>query len=115
MLSFSIAFDPNKGIGYKNVMPWHIKDEFKIFRRNTMYKNIESNVYGDRKQKLPEVVEFVSCTSKVDGYNYNDKDIVGKIEVKINDEIVHEENIYVKKGITLSFLDKVKNWFKNLW
>jgi len=47
--------------------------------------------------------------------NYNDKDIVGKIEVKINDEIVHEENIYVKKGITLSFLDKVKNWFKNLW
>lgn len=40
MISFSVAFDPNKGIGYKNVMPWHIKEEFKVFRRNTMNKNI---------------------------------------------------------------------------
>ena len=40
MISFSVAFDPNKGIGYKNVMPWHIKEEFKVFRRNTMHKNI---------------------------------------------------------------------------
>ena len=40
MISFSVAFDPNKGIGNKNVMPWHIKEEFKVFRRNTMNKNI---------------------------------------------------------------------------
>ena len=50
------------------------KDNFKLKASDTLYKYIESNVYGDRKQKLPEVVEFVSCTSKVDGYNYNDKD-----------------------------------------
>ena len=49
------------------------KDNFKLKASDTLYKYIESNVYGDRKQKLPEVVEFVSCTSKVDGYNYNDK------------------------------------------
>jgi len=47
--------------------------------------------------------------------NYIDGDIIGKIEVNINNKVVHEENIYVKKGITLSFLDKVKKWIKNLW
>ena len=55
------------------------KDNFKLKASDTLYKYIESNVYGDRKQKLPEVVEFVSCTSKVDGYNYNDKDTGLKI------------------------------------
>ncbi len=55
------------------------KDNFKLKASDTLYKYIESNVYGDRNQKLPEVVEFVSCTSKVDGYNYNDKDTGLKI------------------------------------
>lgn len=40
MISFSVAVDPNYGIGYKGVMPWHIREEFKVFRRNTMFKNI---------------------------------------------------------------------------
>ena len=55
------------------------KDNFKLKASDTLYKYIESNVYGDRSQKLPEVVEFITSTSKVDGYNYNDKDTGLKI------------------------------------
>ena len=40
MISFSVAVDPHFGIGLKGAMPWHIPEEFKIFRRNTMFKNI---------------------------------------------------------------------------
>jgi len=40
MISFSVAIDPDKGIGYKGALPWHLKDELKIFKRNTLYKNI---------------------------------------------------------------------------
>jgi len=37
MISFSIAMDPNKGIGIKGGLPWHIKDELKIFKANTLH------------------------------------------------------------------------------
>ena len=40
MISFSVALDPNKGIGYKGALPWHLKDELKLFKQNTLYKNI---------------------------------------------------------------------------
>lgn len=40
MISFSVAVDPNNGIGYKGALPWHLKDELKLFKRNTLYKNI---------------------------------------------------------------------------
>ena len=40
MISLSVAIDPNKGIGYKGALPWHLKDELQIFKRNTMHKHI---------------------------------------------------------------------------
>lgn len=47
--------------------------------------------------------------------NYVDGDVIGKIEVIVNNEKVHDENIYIKKVQKLSFKDKIVNWFKNLW
>ena len=40
MISFSVAIDPNKGIGIKGSLPWHIKEELQLFKRNTMDKHI---------------------------------------------------------------------------
>ena len=40
MFSFSVAFDPNKGIGIKGVIPWHIKEQLQLFKKNTLNKNI---------------------------------------------------------------------------
>lgn len=75
MLSFSIAFDPNKGIGYKNVMPWHIKDEFKIFRRNTMYKNIVmgQTTYDNLPNKLKD--RYTTVVSIDKNYHPEDADV----------------------------------------
>lgn len=50
------------------------KDNFKLKASETLYKYIESNVYGDREQKLPEVSEFTNCNVSINSYNYKDKD-----------------------------------------
>ena len=47
--------------------------------------------------------------------NYNNNDEVGIVEVLINNQKVHEEKIYVEKKEDLSFWDKLKAWFSNLW
>ena len=49
-------------------------------------------------------------------YDYQSNDCVGNVEVIINGKTVHEEKIFVEKGdIKLSFWEKMKAWFKNLW
>ena len=64
MISFSVAVDPNYGIGIRGVMPWHIKEEFKVFRRNTMHKNIVmgqttyDNLPGPLKDRYITVVSI---------------------------------------------------------
>lgn len=40
MLTISIAMQENKGIGYKGRLPWHLKEELKLFKNNTIGKNI---------------------------------------------------------------------------
>lgn len=40
MLIISIAMDPNKGIGIKGALPWHLKEELKLFKANTLNKKI---------------------------------------------------------------------------
>lgn len=64
MISFSVAIDPNKGIGYKNVLPWHIKEELQVFKRNTLFKNIVmgqttfDNLPGKLKDRYITVVSL---------------------------------------------------------
>lgn len=49
-------------------------------------------------------------------YNYENNDKVGIVEVLINGKKVHEEDIFIlKDNKKLSFWDKVKAWFGNLW
>ena len=40
MFSFSVAFDKNRGIGICDRLPWHIKEELALFKKNTINKNI---------------------------------------------------------------------------
>ena len=40
MISFSVAVDPKLGIGKNGKLPWHIKEELQVFKRNTLNKYI---------------------------------------------------------------------------
>ena len=94
----------NQDVGGLEFIYSNNKDNFKLKASDTLYKYIESNVYGDRKQKLPEVSEFVSCTSKVDGYNYNDKES----GLKIFDTKSYVVNVTWKYKEDLGYANKAK-------
>ena len=55
MISFSVAIDPNKGIGIKGSLPWHIKEELQLFKQNTMNKHIlmGQTTYDNLPNSLP--------------------------------------------------------------
>jgi len=64
----------NQDIGGLDFVHTKIKENFKSKASDTLYKYIESNVYGDRQQKLPEVSDFVSCIVSIDPYKYNNEE-----------------------------------------
>lgn len=40
MFSLIVAFDENKGIGKDNKIPWHLSEDLKLFKANTINKKI---------------------------------------------------------------------------
>ena len=67
-MSFSIisAHDKNLGIGYKNTIPWHIPNDFKWFKTQTLNKTVimGMNTYFSLPEKfrpLPKRKNVVLC------------------------------------------------------
>ena len=91
------------------------KGEIEIIDENyytdKLYINNDFNYSLNNNEQNNVLLNFKLEKKK----NYNNNDEVGIVEVLINNEKVHEEKIYVKKEETLSFWDKVKAWFRNLW
>ncbi len=90
MISFSVAFDPNKGIGIEGSLPWHLKDELKIFKRNTMYKNIlmGQTTYDGLPRKLAD--RYITVVSIDPDYQPEDAevthDLIAFLKEHENDE-----------------------------
>lgn len=50
-------------------------DNFLLKAKDTMYKNIESNVYGDRKQELPVISKINLEDIKEEKFTINDEEV----------------------------------------
>ena len=76
MISFSVAVDPKLGIGKNNVLPWHIKDELKLFKANTLYHYIVmgQTTFDNLPRKL--VDRKVVVVSNDPGYTPKDPDAI---------------------------------------
>ncbi|MBQ6335322.1 MAG: dihydrofolate reductase [Erysipelotrichaceae bacterium] len=127
MISFSVAFDPNKGIGIKGALPWHLKDELKIFKRNTLYKNIlmGQTTYDGLPRKLKD--RYITVVSIDPDYVPEDAevthDLIGFLQEHENDDteyivcggasIYRQAYPYAKKAY-ISFVKEeyeVDTWF----
>lgn len=76
------------------------KDNFVLEAEETVYKYVEHNVYGNRKQKLPEVSN-VSVKEIRDGsYNYNDfiddKAYVVTVNLEYKEDLGYPTEVVVK-------------------
>ncbi len=91
------------------------KDNFKIiddsvYIEDTLYiKNSFTKIV-----KKEDVENFKIKYYLKSNINYQDKDNVGSANVYLNDKLIHSEPVYVKVG-KVSFWNKVKNWFKNIF
>ena len=76
------------------------RDDFEKIAKTTMYKQVESDVYGERKQKLPEVTKAYATVEK-GSFKYGDKTDDNAYIVSF--DIEYPEDLgYQKKGkITL--------------
>lgn len=81
------------------------RDDFESIAKTTMYKQIESDVYGERNQELPKVVK-VNTTATQTSFKYGDKTDDKAYSVAF--EIEYENDLeYQSKGtITLIHNDK---------
>lgn len=62
----------NMDIGGVQYISSHIKDNFVLKASDTIYKNVKSNIYGDRNQELP-IVNNVSINSITNvSFSYGD-------------------------------------------
>ena len=87
MLIISIAMQPDKGIGFKGVMPWHLKDELQLFKANTMGHTIVmgQTTYDNLPGKL-KGRHVVVCSFDPE-YELNDEDT----------EVIHDLDGYLKE------------------
>lgn len=68
---YSLASSINKNdVGGSQYVEEAYRDTFIRKAKDTIYANIENNIYGDRKQELPNVtqVEITKITKTKDGY-----------------------------------------------
>ena len=62
----------NLNIGGVEFVHSDIVNNFKEKANATIYKYVQSNIYGDRKQKLPEVKKVEILNTEQKTYKYND-------------------------------------------
>lgn len=90
MISFSVAVDPKLGIGKNGKLPWHIKDELQVFKRNTLNKNIlmGQTTYDNMPGKLKDRHTIVVSIDP----NYKVKDIDAEVIYDLIDFLKKHQN-----------------------
>jgi len=91
-ISLIAAMDKNRGIGFNNQMPWHIKEDFQWFRSKTMYKPVvmgkntlfsiggtlkgrENIVLSTKLEHVPDVTVLRSVADVL-AYTATDKEVM---------------------------------------
>jgi len=75
MISFSVAMEPDKGIGIRGSLPWHLKEELQLFKSNTLYKNIVmgQTTYDNLPRKLKD--RYITVVSIDPEYKAEDVEV----------------------------------------
>lgn len=86
-----------------------MKENFILKAQDTIYKNVKSNVYGDRKQSLPKVksVEITSATKK----NVSIGTAQDPLGYNVVAKVTYEKDLSYPKEITLTLVHKDKKLY----
>lgn len=84
MFSLSVAMDKNKGTGKNNSLPWHISEELKLFKANTINKHIVMGrkTYVNLPGKLSN--RIIHVVTNNNNFIDNDVEIIHDVDEFIN-------------------------------
>ncbi|MBP3890951.1 MAG: dihydrofolate reductase [Solobacterium sp.] len=103
MFVISIAMDENQGIGYKGALPWHLKEELKLFKENTLHQTLlmGQTTYDGLPRKLVDR-KIVVCSSD-SNYKVEDEDacVIYDLEAFLKEHENTEETIIVCGGASI--------------
>ena len=86
-----------------------IKENFILKATDTIYKYVESNVYGDRKQELPKVVSTTVTNVVKEAITYDSVSDQEGYTVTVT--IEYEKDMDYPKEVTLTFIHKEKKLY----
>ena len=92
----------NKNIGGVQFIHSNLQDDFISEASNTMYKYVKSNLYGNRKQKLPEVNNVE--VSEIKEIEYNNGDYVDNSGYEVIVEVGYVKDYEYPKMVTLTMI-----------
>lgn len=92
----------NTDIGGLDFIYEKIKDNLSKKARNTLYKNIQNNIYGDREQILPEVSETKVTSLK--NIEYKKEELIDKNSYEIRVDIKYKKDLKYKENVTLTLI-----------
>ena len=96
----------NKDIGGVEFVHKDAKENFILKAKDTLYKYIESNIYGDRKQDLPEVSRIDNV--KVETMKVNYKDINDEKAYKVVVNFSYKKDLGYTKQKLMIFVHEDK-------
>lgn len=78
-------------VGGKQFVYKKYQDDFEKYAMDSMYKTVESNVYGNRNQQLPVVTEVEVQKVKNESYKYGD--LIDENAYVVNFNITYKEDL----------------------
>lgn len=99
----------NTDVGGLDFIHPDMKDNFVLKATDTIYKYVESNVYGDRKQELPKItaVEIKSAEPKPLTYGK----ITDGLGYVVTVTVTYEKDLGFPKEVTMSILHQEKKLY----
>ena len=98
-------------VGGTNIVHKDILANFLENAENTYYKYIESNIYGNREQNLPEVGTVTINEIKTTEYSYNDKSDKNAYILKVSWDYTEQTFNDYQKEATLIFVHQNKKLY----
>jgi hypothetical protein len=92
----------NTNIGGVEFVHKEALETFKLAASDTMYKYIESNVYGERKQELPEVKEVT--IANVLNQKFESEKVNDDLAYNVTLNIVYQKDLGYPKEVNLTLV-----------
>lgn len=98
-------------VGGVDIVHPDVLSNFLTNAENTFYKYVESNIYNNREQSLPEVGTVTVETVEKTPYTYNNVTDENAYSVKVNWTYTEEEFSTYQKQATLTFVHQDKKLY----